>query len=82
MPGTRLPGGRIDIDAALDAVNSINLCEILEKITSKSLVIMITLKDTLLSRVDNMYGVYHERSITKIVKYKAKEMKISNIVKE
>tara|TARA_B100001750_G_scaffold46139_1_gene34382 strand:+ start:7748 stop:11347 length:3600 start_codon:yes stop_codon:yes gene_type:complete len=71
-----------EIDAALDAVNSSKLGEILEKRTSKSQVIMITLKDTLLSRVDNMYGVYHERSITKIVKYKAKEMKISNIVKE
>tara|TARA_B100000029_G_scaffold501768_1_gene575856 strand:+ start:57317 stop:60931 length:3615 start_codon:yes stop_codon:yes gene_type:complete len=76
-----------EIDAALDAVNSTKLAEILENRTSKSQVIMITLKDTILSRVDNMYGVYHERSITKIVKHrlkenKPKEMKISNIVKD
>ena len=76
-----------EIDAALDAVNSTKLAEILENRTSKSQVIMITLKDTILSRVDNMYGVYHERSITKIVKHKLKEnkpkeIKISNIAKE
>ena len=47
-----------EIDAALDAVNSSKLGEILEKRTSKSQVIMITLKDTILSRVDNMSVSY------------------------
>ena len=65
-----------EIDAHLDAVNSSKLAEILQSRTSKSQVIMISLKDTILSRVDTMYGVYHERSITKILKFRPTEKDI------
>ena len=30
---------------------------------------MISLKDTILSRVDSMFGIYHVKGITKILKY-------------
>ena len=63
-----------EIDAHLDAVNSSKLAEIIRSRTDKSQIIMVSLKDTILSRVDNMYGVYHERGITKILKYQPKEM--------
>ena len=58
-----------EIDAHLDAVNSSALAEILRERTDRSQIIMISLKDTILSRVDSMYGVYHEKGITKILKY-------------
>ena len=58
-----------EIDAHLDAVNSSALAKILRERTDRSQIIMISLKDTILSRVDSMYGVYHEKGITKILKY-------------
>lgn len=62
-----------EIDAHLDAVNSTKLAEIIRERTVYSQIIMVSLKDTILSRVDNMYGVYHERGITKILTYQPTE---------
>ena len=58
-----------EIDAHLDAVNSSALSEILRERTDRSQIIMISLKDTILSRVDSMFGIYHVKGITKILKY-------------
>ena len=58
-----------DFDAHLDAVNSSALSEILRERTERSQIIMISLKDTILSRVDSMFGIYHVNGITKILKY-------------
>ena len=62
-----------EIDAHLDAVNSTKLAEIIRERTVYSQIIMVSLKDTILSRVDNMYGVYHKRGITKILTYQPTE---------
>ena len=58
-----------EIDAHLDAVNSSALAEILRERTDRSQIIMISLKDSILSRVDSMYGVYHEKGISKVLRY-------------
>ena len=58
------------IDAHLDALNSARLADLLKQKSINSQILIVSLKDTLLSRADCMYGVYMKDNVSKIVKMK------------
>ena len=59
-----------EIDAHLDALNSARLADLLKQRSINSQILIVSLKDTLLSRADCMYGVYMKDNVSKIVKMK------------
>ena len=61
-----------EIDAHLDAVNSDKLAELLKERAANSQILIVSLKDSLLSRADLMYGVYMQSGISQTVRYKQK----------
>ncbi len=58
-----------EIDAHLDAVNSDRLAELLKERVDRSQIVIVSLKDAILSRADSMYGVYMEKGLSKTLKY-------------
>jgi chromosome segregation protein len=61
-----------EIDAHLDAVNSDKLAELLKERAANSQIIIVSLKDSLLSRADLMYGVYMQSGTSRTVRYQQK----------
>jgi len=59
-----------EIDAHLDAVNSDRLADLLKERVDRSQIVIVSLKDAILSRVDAMYGVYMENGLSKTLKYR------------
>jgi chromosome segregation protein len=58
-----------EIDAHLDAVNSDRLADLLKERADRSQIVIVSLKDSILSRADAMYGVYMEKGLSKTLKY-------------
>jgi chromosome segregation protein len=63
-----------EIDAALDAVNSISLARFLKEKSSEAQIIAITLRDVLIAQSDVTYGVYSAGGISRVVHYKPAEV--------
>ncbi|MEM4246002.1 MAG: chromosome segregation protein SMC [Candidatus Bathyarchaeia archaeon] len=63
-----------EIDAHLDPLNSQRLADELKKRSAGSQFILISLKDTTISRADKVYGVYIESGGSKIVSLPLKEV--------
>jgi chromosome segregation protein len=61
-----------EIDAHLDAVNSERLAELLKERATNSQILIVSLKDSLLSRAEMMFGVYMQSGISQIVRYQQK----------
>jgi chromosome segregation protein len=59
-----------EIDAHLDAQNTERLSKILFERSKNNQIIMVTLKDSTISKVDQVYGVFPTEGISHIVKYK------------
>jgi chromosome segregation protein len=59
-----------EIDAHLDAQNTERLSRILFERARKNQIIMVTLKDSTISKVDQIYGVYPKNGVSQILKYK------------
>ncbi|HJU58563.1 MAG TPA: chromosome segregation SMC family protein [Nitrososphaeraceae archaeon] len=59
-----------EIDAHLDAQNTERLSKILFQRSKNNQIIMVTLKDSTISKVDQVYGVFPREGISHIVKYK------------
>ncbi|MEM3572020.1 MAG: hypothetical protein QW589_08885, partial [Candidatus Bathyarchaeia archaeon] len=56
-----------EIDAHLDAINSQRLADLLKEKSKNSQFIVISLKDTTISRADKVYGVFIQDSVSQIV---------------
>lgn len=67
-----------EIDAHLDAENTDRLSQILEERAQKNQIIMVTLKDSTISRVDQIFGVYPKNGVSQILKYKYPKRADSN----
>ncbi|MDR4510430.1 MAG: chromosome segregation protein SMC [Nitrososphaeraceae archaeon] len=67
-----------EIDAHLDAENTDRLSRILEERAQKNQIIMVTLKDSTISRVDQIFGVYPKNGVSQILKYKYPKRAESN----
>ncbi|MDX1371364.1 MAG: hypothetical protein R3321_02785, partial [Nitrososphaeraceae archaeon] len=67
-----------EIDAHLDAENTDRLSRILEERAEKNQIIMVTLKDSTISRVDQIFGVYPKNGVSQILKYKYPKRAESN----
>ena len=61
-----------EIDAHLDAVNSERLAELLKERATNSQILIVSLKESLLSRAEMMFGVYMRSGISQIVRYQQK----------
>ncbi|MFB5598892.1 MAG: chromosome segregation SMC family protein [Nitrososphaeraceae archaeon] len=59
-----------EIDAHLDAENTERLSRILLDRAQKNQIIMVTLKDSTISRVDQIFGVYPKNGVSQILKYR------------
>jgi len=59
-----------EIDAHLDVKNIERLADLLREKAKNSQIIAVTLKDTMLTRASLIYGLYKEKGISKIIKYK------------
>ncbi|HSF00360.1 MAG TPA: chromosome segregation SMC family protein [Nitrososphaeraceae archaeon] len=59
-----------EVDAHLDAQNTERLSKILFERSKNNQIIMVTLKDSTISKVDQVYGVFPREGISHIVKYK------------
>ncbi|MEE6246051.1 MAG: chromosome segregation SMC family protein [Thermoproteota archaeon] len=70
-----------EIDAHLDALNSDRLADLLKQRSVNSQILIVSLKDTLLSRADCMYGVYMKDSVSKVVKYQTGALTLPAAVK-
>ena len=68
-----------EIDAHLDAVNTDRIAEILREKGETSQITMLTLKDSVISKANIVYGVYLTGSISQVVKYRpAIEVAVKN----
>ena len=61
-----------EIDAHLDAINAERLAELLKERAARSQIVIVSLKDSVLSRVDVMYGVYQESGLSHVVRFQPK----------
>ena len=68
-----------EIDAHLDAQNTERLSKILFERSKNNQIIMVTLKDSTISKVDQIYGVYPREGISHIVKYKYHKKELDEI---
>lgn len=59
-----------EVDAHLDVKNAERLADLLRERANNSQIIVVTLKDTTLTRASIIYGLYMEKGISKIIKYK------------
>ncbi|MGQ9542999.1 MAG: chromosome segregation protein SMC [Candidatus Bathyarchaeia archaeon] len=67
-----------EIDAHLDMVNSQRLADLLKERSSNSQFIVISLKDTTISRADDVYGIYIQEGSSRLVAMPKPEAK-SNV---
>ncbi len=68
-----------EVDAHLDAQNTERLSKILFERSKNNQIIMVTLKDSTISKVDQIYGVYPREGISHIVKYKYHKKELDEI---
>ncbi len=59
-----------EIDAHLDIKNAESLADLLRERANNSQIIVVTLKDTTLTRASIIYGLYMEKGTSRIIKYK------------
>ena len=63
-----------EVDAHLDAPNSVKLAKILEERSQESQFIMVSLKDSVIQKAKLIYGVYPKNGVSYVVTYKDKRM--------
>jgi chromosome segregation protein len=68
-----------EVDAHLDAENTERLSKILFERSKNNQIIMVTLKDSTISKVDQIYGVFPREGISHIVKYKYQKKELDEI---
>jgi chromosome segregation protein len=68
-----------EIDAHLDAQNTERLSRILFERSKNNQIIMVTLKDSTISKVEQVYGVFPKEGISHIVKYKYSKNELNEI---
>ena len=68
-----------EVDAHLDAQNTESLSKILFERSKNNQIIMVTLKDSTISKVDQVYGVFPREGISHIVKYKYPKNELNEI---
>ena len=68
-----------EVDAHLDAQNTERLSKILFERSKNNQIIMVTLKDSTISKVDQIYGVYPREGVSHIVKYKYHKKELDEI---
>ena len=59
-----------EVDAHLDAQNTDRLSKILHDRSKKNQIIMVSLKDSTIAQVDQIYGVYPRNGVSQILKYR------------
>ena len=59
-----------EVDAHLDGQNTERLSTILFERAKNSQIIMVSLKDSLISKVNQVFGVYPKNGISQLVRYK------------
>jgi chromosome segregation protein len=59
-----------EIDAFLDAVNLPRLVDLLKERSERSQIIVATLKDVTLARADSIIGVFMDRGVSRVVRYR------------
>ena len=68
-----------EVDAHLDVVNSDRLAELVNEKGASSQIAILTLKDSMISKANFVYGVYLAGSISQVVKYRpAIEVAVKN----
>lgn len=67
-----------EIDAHLDPLNAQRLADLLKERSKGCQFIIISLKDTTISRGDRVYGVYIEKGASKVVSLPVPEMAVKN----
>jgi chromosome segregation protein len=68
-----------EIDAHLDAENTERLSKILFERSKHNQIIMVTLKDSTISKVDQIYGVFPREGVSHIIKYKYHKKELDEI---
>ena len=68
-----------EVDAHLDAQNTDRLSKILFERSKNNQIIVVTLKDSTISKVDQVYGVFPREGISHIVKYKYPKKELNEI---
>src|SRR5829696_3047165 len=68
-----------EVDAHLDAENTERLSKILFERSKNNQIIMVTLKDSTISKVDQIYGVFPREGVSHIVKYKHQKKELDEI---
>ena len=68
-----------EVDAHLDAENTERLSKILFERSKNNQIIMVTLKDSTISKVDQIYGVFPREGVSHIVKYKYQKKELDEI---
>ncbi|HJT83685.1 MAG TPA: chromosome segregation SMC family protein [Nitrososphaeraceae archaeon] len=68
-----------EVDAHLDAQNTETLSNILFERSKNNQIIMVTLKDSTISKVEQVYGVFPKEGISQIIKYKYPKKQINEI---
>jgi chromosome segregation protein len=59
-----------EVDAHLDAQNTDRLSKILVERSKDNQIIMVTLKDSTVSKATLIYGVYPRQGVSQVVKYR------------
>ncbi|WEU39908.1 MAG: chromosome segregation protein SMC [Candidatus Odinarchaeum yellowstonii] len=62
-----------EIDSALDNANIVKVAELIKELSKYSQFIVITLRDIMMARADNLFGVTKTNNISKIVSVKLEE---------
>ena len=68
-----------EVDAHLDAQNTEILSNILFERSKNNQIIMVTLKDSTISKVEQVYGVFPKEGISQVIKYKYPKKQIKEI---
>jgi chromosome segregation protein len=68
-----------EVDAHLDAENNERLSKILFERSKHNQIIMVTLKDSTISKVDQIYGVFPREGVSHIIKYKYHKKELDEI---
>lgn len=59
-----------EIDAHLDVVNAERLADLLKERAESSQIILVTLKDSMVSRASLVYGVYIAEGVSQVIRYR------------
>jgi chromosome segregation protein len=59
-----------EVDAHLDAQNTERLSQVLLERSKDNQIVMVTLKDSTITKVDLIYGVYSKNGVSQVVKYR------------